>query len=47
MYLAQQNYGMWSVYLSLANSTGYYDYSITVDNEENYVRKIFKQTSYS
>ena len=36
-YLAQQNYGMYSTYMALANSNGNYDYNITVTlNNESY-----------
>lgn len=35
MYLAQQNYGMWSMYMSLANANGTYDYNVTIDIDGN------------
>ncbi len=36
-YLAQQNYGLWSTYVNLANATGKYDYKITISiDEDNY-----------
>jgi hypothetical protein len=36
-YLAQQNYGLYSTYLALANNNGKYDYNITVTlNNESY-----------
>lgn len=31
MYLAHENYGMWNMYLSLANTNGAYDYNVTID----------------
>lgn len=35
MYLAQQNYGMWNTYNSLAYSNGTYDYNVTVNIDGN------------
>lgn len=35
MYLAQKNSGLWSMYTSLANSNGTYDYNVTVNIDEN------------
>lgn len=35
MYLAQKNYGMWSVYMSLANANGTYDYKILINFKGN------------
>ena len=35
MYLAQKNYGLWSMYMSLANANGAYDYNVTVDIDGN------------
>lgn len=35
MYLAQQNYRMWSMYMSLANANGTYDYNVTIDIDGN------------
>ena len=30
MYLAQNNLGMWSTYMNLANTNGAYDYNVTI-----------------
>lgn len=34
-YLAQENYGLWSMYLNLANANGTYDYNVTINIDEN------------
>lgn len=35
MYLAQGNYGLWSMYTSLANTNGTYDYNVTINIDGN------------
>lgn len=35
MYLGQNNYALWSMYMTLANATGQYDYNVTVDIDGN------------
>ena len=35
MYLAQNNLGMWSMYMSLANTNGAYEYNVTIDIDGN------------
>lgn len=34
-YLAQKRYGLWSMYMSLANDNGTYDYNVTVEIDGN------------
>lgn len=37
MYLSQKDYGMWNMYLTLANSNGKYDYNVIISiNESNF-----------
>lgn len=35
MYLTQNEYGLWNMYMSLANDNGTYDYNVTIDIDGN------------
>lgn len=35
MYLVQKNYGLWSMYMTLANTNGTYDYNVTINIDDN------------
>ncbi len=45
MYLAQKNYGLWSMYLSLSNSHGTYDYNVTCEIEGD-IHTVVRKNSY-
>lgn len=47
MYLAQENYELWSMYKSLADTNGTYDYNVTVSIDEgSYTATVVRKDQY-